>query len=205
MQEETNKVLIGRIAALLAVRGRKLHRALALSSRTEELLDDVVRDLDDLQDMVRRSGALPPISSRAPGPLEAARQSRRLPRESTLGVLSVILVPRSDGSAAAHIDGRSGILLPPFVAALLEILKADGGIVNDHLAGWKSIAAIQSALKERTKQHHSKAAVKELVYRLRGLLERHGENPFLVQSNRRLGYRFAVKRGPGTMTERDNQ
>jgi DNA-binding winged helix-turn-helix (wHTH) protein len=44
-----------------------------------------------------------------------------------------------------------------------------------------------------------------LIYRLRSLLERHGENPFLVQHNRRLGYRFAVRCGAGAVTDRDNQ
>jgi len=117
----------------------------------------------------------------------------------------MILVPHDDGSAEAHIDGRPGIRLPPFVAALLAILKSDGGLGKDQLVGWKSLAHLQTALMEHTKQHHSRAAVKELIYRLRSLLERHGENPFLVQHNRRLGYRFALRCGSGAVTDRDNQ
>lgn len=184
--------------------GRKLHRAQMLSSRTEELLDDVTNDLDDLRDMIRRSIPSSPHSNQKPGSPVAPRKTKQFAGESFHGSVSVTLAPRPDGSTMAQIDGRPGIPLPPLVAALLEILKADDGIASDPMVGWKSIAAIQFALKERTKQNHSESAVKELVYRLRGLLERHGENPFLIQTNRLLGYRFALQRGAGPLTERDN-
>lgn len=125
--------------------------------------------------------------------------------DSTHRGASVILVPNKAGSITAQIDGRAGISLSPLLATLLEILKAEGGVISDHLVGWKSIAAIQSALRERTNQNHSKAAIKELVYRLRGLLAYHGLNPSLIQSHRRLGYRFAVPHRAETITKYDNR
>jgi len=197
--------MVDNMAARLAMTGRKLDRAQALASRLEELLDDVARELGDLCDLVRRSTGSPPDLGQMSGPLRAPRRARRFSREAPQGVASVILVPHGDGSATAHIEGRPGICLPPFVAALLAILKSDGGIGKDHLVGWKSMAHIQSALVENTKQHLSRAAVKQLIYRLRSLLERHGESPFLVQHNLRLGYRFALRCGSGPVTDRDNQ
>ena len=115
----------------------------------------------------------------------------------------MVLDTHPDGSAVAQIDGLR-VPLPPYVAALLSILMADGGAAPDHLVGWKSVAAIQAALKERTKQNHTKAAVKELVYRLRKLLEDHDEDPSLVQYKRHFGYRFALRRGVSPKTESDN-
>jgi DNA-binding response OmpR family regulator len=204
MSKEENNRLIACITALMAMLCRKLLRAQALSSRTEELLDDVTRSLNDLQVMVSRCLVLPPNPDQTPFPLGTPRRFRRLARVSAHGVVSVNLVPRHDGSAVAQIDGVD-IPLPQNVAALLDVLMADRGVASDRLVGWKTVADIQAALKESTKQPHSKAAVKELVYRLRGLLERHGESRLLVQNNRRLGYRFTVRRGRGAMTEGDNQ
>lgn len=207
MSQEENKLSIENIAARLTMLGRKLRRARMLSSRTEELLDDVTREFDDLQGMVGRSITSTPNSSQVPRPGIVSRRRSRFPPESPPGVISVILVQNPggpDGSEVGRIDGRPGIPFPPFVAALLDVLKADCGSARDHLVGWKSIAAIQLALKERTKQNHSRKAVKELIYRLRNLLELHGENPFLVQNKPGVGYRIAVLRRIGTMTEREN-
>ena len=195
--QEANKNLNGASAARLAFLCREIERARVLASRTEEILDAVACELQDM--IGHHSLNLAKVTNSLGG----LRQRHGLLPKSSQNVASVVLVPGIDGSVTARIDGRSGIPLSPLLAALLEILKADGGVTGDHLVGWKSVAAIQSALKEPTKQHHSKAAIKELVYRLRSLLGRHGENPFLVQSHRHLGYRFAVEREP--KAESDNQ
>jgi hypothetical protein len=197
--------MVENMAARLAMTCRKLDRAQALASRLEELLDDVARDLGDLCELAMISTGSPPNSKQVPSSLRAPRRARRLSGEAPPGVATVHLVPQGDGSATAHIDGRLGIRLPPFVAALLTVLKSDAGIGRDHLVGWKPMAYLQTALKEHTNQYHSKAAVKELIYRLRILLERHGENPFLVQHKRRLGYRFAVRCCKGGVADRTDQ
>jgi hypothetical protein len=193
------------VAARLAVLGRKLDRVQTLSSRLEELLDEAAHDLGGLVESVSRANAATPGSGQLPRQLSVTRRTGQSPNEPVPGVVVVNVVPHADGSATAQFDGRPGIVLPPMVAAILEILKANVGDGKDHLVGWKSVEHIQSALKERTKQLHSSDAVKELVYRLRNLLERHGENRFLVQHNRLLGYRFAVRCAPMVPMDRNNQ
>jgi hypothetical protein len=98
-----------------------------------------------------------------------------------------------------------GIGLSPLVAVLMETLQADTGPTTDScLVGWKSVGAIQAALKNATNQESTEHAVKQLVLRLRRLLENHGESRSLVQSHRRFGYRFAVRRGIKTTANHDN-
>ena len=193
------------LAVRMVMLGRKLDRAQTLSSRLEELLDDAVRDLGELGELPGHANVTTPGPGQPTRHLRVTRRTSRFPKEPVPGVVDVNVVPHADGSATVQFDGRPGIVLPPLEAAMLEILKADGGIGRDHLVGWKSVVHIQSALKERTKQQHSKAAIKELVFRLRRLLEFNGENPFLVQSNRRLGYRLAIRCAPGPVAGRDNQ
>lgn len=95
--------------------------------------------------------------------------------------------------------------LPPLVAVVMETLQANTGRTTDScLVGWKSVADIQAALKNATGQLPSGHAVKQLVFRLRRLLESHGESPSLVQNNPRLGYRFAVRREIKTAANRNN-
>jgi hypothetical protein len=206
MPQEANKLLSDTLIRLMML-SKKFGRVRARVSRDEEDLDAIELELDDLLEDLRR--AVTHLLGASVGPTQAPRRvevtpgPRRQPRDSSRGVAAVVLVAGPNGSAVAQFDGV-GIPLPPYVAALLSILMADGGVDPDHLVGWKSVAAIQAALKERTKQDHSKAVVKQLIYRLRSLLERHGENPFLVQNHRRLGYRFAVRRRIKPKTESDN-
>jgi hypothetical protein len=185
MPQDSNKRLSEAFAARFTMLGRKIERARTLASRTEELLDAVACELADLRGMVRDS-----VETPLDNPIRRQRQHYG---ESSQGTGAVKLAAQPDGSAVAEIDGV-GIPLPPYVAALMGVLMADNGFTTDHLVGWKSIVAIQFALKQRTRQSHSKEAVKNLVYHLRKRLANHGVSPLLVQHNRRLGYRFAVRR-----------
>ncbi len=206
MAQEANKLLSEALIRLMML-GKKIGRVRRRVSRNEEDLDAIELELgdllDDLRRLVRHFMGTPVGPTQAPGRVDVTPGPRRRRREASRGVDYVLLVGGRNGSAVAQIDGV-GIPLPPYVAALLSILMADRGVTPGHLVGWKSVADIQAALKDRTKQHHSIAAVKELVYRLRRVLEQHGENPDLVQNDPRLGYRFAVRRGVGTKTECDN-
>jgi DNA-binding winged helix-turn-helix (wHTH) protein len=203
MPQSANRRLIETLTALAAPLGRKLLRAHALSSRTEELLDDVARSLNDLIDLVKSNLVSLPHSEQRATILGAQLGIRRLSKKPAQEAVSAVLVWRRDGSALARVDGAS-IPLPPKVAVLLDILVADRGFAADNLVGWKTVADILAVLKERTQQGHSKAAVKELVYRLRCLLECHGASASLVRSHRRLGYRFAVRRAPGSIPKDQN-
>ena len=204
MPQERRELSSDAMLARLEMLGKKIKRAGALADRVNEILDDAACDLDDLRGMVGRAVAAPlagPVS--APGQTGLGRRRRRRQQGPSPGVGSAALVAQPDGSAVAKIDGTD-IPLPPFVAALLEILMADSDVAADKFVGWKSPATIQFGLNQRTKREHSKAAVKELVLRLRDLLQRHGLDRFLVESNRQLGYRFALRRTVGLKTDRDN-
>ena len=206
MTRETDKLLSAALTRFVML-GRKIGRVRGSVSRNEEELDAIEREFGDLLDNFRRlvrhligtrvdpTGALKRVG--------VTLRPHWYSRDSSREVGSVVLVARPDGSAVAQIDGV-GIPLPPNVAALLSILKADGGVYPDHLVGWKSVGALQAGLKERSNQNHSKAAVKELIYRLRRLLEQHGGMPSLVQNHPRFGYRFALRRGVSNKTEMDN-
>jgi hypothetical protein len=204
MPHEPHKRSNDLLAARLVVLGRKLRLARTLASRSEELLDVAECELNDLRAMLTGPKAVPVEGSQAPRRAGMKLGSGRRPGKSSKGVVSVVMVPQPDDSSVTCLEERTSLSLPKSVAALLAVLKAEGGVVTDDLVGWKSVTAIQAALKERTKQSHSKAAVKELVYRLRNLLEQSGEDPFLVQNNRRLGYRFAVRGRVLAKTESDN-
>ena len=204
MPGEWNKLSNEALRAWLLLLERKLQRARERVSRAEEELDAIVCELVELQLKLAGSIAGQSGQSLAPEVRSLPRKPRRQADASFVGVNSVTLIAQADGSAMAQVEGRLHIPLPPLLAAMLDVLRADSDVSADHMVGWKSIAAIQAGLKERTKRQYSKAAIKELVYRLRQLLEKHGENFSLVQNNRRLGYRLAVRRGLGGRPEGDN-
>jgi hypothetical protein len=196
---------VANLAALLAMIKRKLKRAQKLSAQLEELVYDAASHFDDLCGMFGSSGGSPSGSVQLSGHLVVAQASGQVPIEPPREVSSVVLRPHGDGRATVQFDERPGIVLPPLVVVLLGILKAENDVGKDHLVGWKSVAHIQSSLKGHTQRQHSEAAVKNLVYRLRNLLEDHGENRLLVQEDDRLGYRLAVRCAPGAAADRDNQ
>ncbi|MGD0615477.1 MAG: hypothetical protein ABSA69_08580 [Verrucomicrobiota bacterium] len=202
MPKEKNKLSFEAIAAQLALMGRKLDQAQKLFDRLDGLLDAVACDLREL---IGHLIVFPLGSTKVSSPV-GGMPRRLLPLhcKSNPGVVSVLLIRNSDGSADAQIEGHSPIPLSPLLTTLLEILKADKGISDDHLVGWKSMASIQLALKESTGRNHSEASIKELIYNLRNCLECHREDRSLVENKPRFGYRFAVRRAAGTTTERDN-
>jgi hypothetical protein len=171
-------------------------------SSLEERLYGLLCDLDGL---VTLSVASPHLARHLPpafSPELAWSERRRLlQQEAVAGARSVKITPLTNGAARIQIDGRPEISLPPAVAALLQILKADFGPQTDQMVGWKTIADIKQALLKRTGGAFTDRAAKQLVYRLRRKFEEHGENKFLIQSRRKLGYRIALRRGDGTLAE----
>ena len=117
------------------------------------------------------------------------------------GVSEIKSVARGDGSRVVHVDGRAGVPLTGNLADLLEVLKADTGDSPDLFVSWKSLGVVVDRLKACTGRNLSGKAVRQLIYRLRNQLEYHGENRLLVQSDRRLGYRFALRRGAGSIVK----
>lgn len=108
-------------------------------------------------------------------------------RMAEQGVSHVSVALHPDGSADVQVDEGKHFVLPPTLAALLAILVADDQSSDDKMVSWKSIESVIRQLGVR------RPALAQLLYRLRKELSKRGSvNPFLVQSNRRRGLRFAV-------------
>ena len=197
MNAEPNKPTSALGLGLAGLRS-KLERLRKDLSGLEERLYGLLCELEEL---VKSSGTtpshatqeLPPHPTDPSGALPERR--RLMQQQASLVAISVKITSLSGGSALVQIDGRSTLQLSPAVAALFQVLKADFGSNPDTIVGWKSMADLKPALAKRMGGAFSDQAVKELIYRLRRVLEKHGENPFLLQNNRKLGYRLAVRRG----------
>src|SRR2546426_1238339 len=131
----------------------------------------------------------------APGQTKATKPLRYL---AETGASSLVIRPRADGVAEIRIDGGKRFTLPPTLADLLSALAMDNGVGDDGIVGWKSIKEIGEFLTKQTGKPVTKRAITQNVYRLRKeLFERGGVNPYLIQTNRRRGLRFALRRKTG--------
>ena len=189
--------LLAQVRALV-----RRHRSLVSRLSSVELLADSIS-----LELVRLEECL---NAAAPGvlPLPAARAARRAkadsPRErlrlvAEAGASALEIRPRADGSFEVRVDGGGRFLLPPLLAELLSVLALDGAPPKDAadgLAGWKALDEVAALLAKKTGRRYTSRAVTQAVYRLRcELFKRCGVNPFLVQTNRRHGARFALRRG----------
>ena len=115
---------------------------------------------------------------------------------------SLKLVYCADDSAEACIDWGKPVKLTATLAALLEILAdKNTGVSDDDLIGWKTYAEVAEALKQKTGKILDKHAIHQNIYRLRiELMRQRGLSPKLIQTNPRLGLRFALLRKlPGSL------
>jgi len=111
------------------------------------------------------------------------------------GASSLEIKARPDGMATVRIDGGKQFTLPPMLADLITALSIDNGKADDPFVGWKSIKEVAEYLTKQTGRPVSKRAITQNLYRLRKeLFDRGGVNPYLVQTNRRRGMRFALRR-----------
>jgi hypothetical protein len=194
---------VERVRDRVAMLSKGSQRVRVRAARDEENMDAIECELgnllDDLQGMVRGSGVVPLAGkTKAPRRVGVTRGPRWPSRGPSHAVGSAELIAQPNGSATAQIDGTD-IGLPPYVAAILDILMGDNGGHPDNLLPWNSVATIQALLTKRTKRNHSKAAVKEMVLRLRNLLEKRGLDRWFVETNPQLGYRVALRRKAGTV------
>jgi hypothetical protein len=122
------------------------------------------------------------------------------------GTSSLDIKPRPDGMADIRIDGGKRFTLPPALADLLTVLSIDNGLSEDSLVGWKSVTEIAEYLGKQSGKPVTKRAITQSVYRLRKeLFDRGGVNPYLVQTNRRRGIRFALRKKPVPMIADDRR
>ncbi|MFY9556903.1 MAG: hypothetical protein WAV47_19505 [Blastocatellia bacterium] len=111
---------------------------------------------------------------------------------------------RPDGLADIRIDGGKQFALPPTLADLLTALSIDNGPGDDAFVGWKTVKEVAEYLTRQSGKPVSKRAITQNVYRLRKeLFDRGGVNPYLVQTNRRRGIRFALRRKPNPVIAND--
>lgn len=111
------------------------------------------------------------------------------------GAASLEIHPRPDGTADVRVDGGKQFNLPPNLADLMTALSIDNGAGDDGFVGWKTSKEIAEYLAKQSGKSVSKRAITQIVYRLRKeLFDRGGVNPYLVQTNRRRGFRFALRR-----------
>lgn len=173
---------------------RRQRRLLERLSRAEELADALAFDLEEVERAL--AGAQPePLAasrSRAAGPPND-RLSLRRTAEAGVGSLEVGWA--SDGAADVSLDGGKAFRLPSGLGELLEVLALDSGRSDDGLVGWKTLDELAILLGKRRGQPVRRHAVTQLVYRLRHeLFARGAVNPYLVQSSRARGARFALRR-----------
>jgi hypothetical protein len=151
-------------------------------------------DFED-QDGVAISGPI------ADAPVKSKKPLRYL-AESGTSLLEI--KARPDGMADVRIDGGKQFTLPPTLADLMTALSIDNGLSEDAFVGWKTVKEIADYLTKQSGKPVSRRAITQNVYRLRReLFDRGGVNPYLVQTNRRRGIRFALRRKPTSVITGD--
>jgi hypothetical protein len=135
---------------------------------------------------------LPP----APGPVPEHGHRPR-PPHGVASAVSVRVTPLASGAAMVSVDGRTEMKLTAALAALFQALCDDTGSQPDLCVGWKTVGDLQLSLAKSLGGAVTEQAVKQLVFRLRNELQHRGEDRNLVQNHRKLGYRFALRRGGG--------
>jgi hypothetical protein len=111
------------------------------------------------------------------------------------GATMLEIKTRPDGMADVRIDGGKSFTLPPTLADLITALSIDNGQCEDAFVGWKTIREVADYLSRQSNKPVTKRAITQNIYRLRReLFDRGGVNPYLIQTNRRRGIRFALRR-----------
>jgi hypothetical protein len=166
------------------------HRSLLKRiSKAEELADGIALNIEQLLTLVE-AGALAHAS--VDHTIRSHKESSQNEPQPA-GAFSVEFDSCADGSAVVWIDGR-GFTLSPTLTDLLMVLCEDTGRSPDGFIGWKSINEVARSLKKKTGRRFTNHALTQNVHRLRQLLLKAGLNPDLVQTNRRCGLRFALRR-----------
>jgi hypothetical protein len=200
-QPKLNKVEILQIVRQIILEMRVMHRVL---ERSEERADSVRQYLRALESTLAAEcrAVLPGLGTVVP-PLVPKTVSRRrigeswaeLKKLAEAGVARLDIQWLSKRSARVQVDDMKAFTLSLTLARLLEILAQDDAHTDGALVRWKSYDEVANALEKQVGRHFKKHAIKQLVYRLRRtLVGSGGLNPFLVQSDREFGLRFALRR-----------
>ncbi|HUQ30902.1 MAG TPA: hypothetical protein VM095_02235 [Pyrinomonadaceae bacterium] len=172
------------------------HRSLlSRLSNAELLADHIALDLSRLEKCLETGDSLPIREcQKRTRQQEGGQRREHLRLLADSGATMLEIKPRSDGFSDVRIDAGKSFALPPMLADLLAVLSLTGAASDDGLVGWKTIDEVAILLGKRSSRRFSRHAVTQSVYRLRKeLFNRGGANPYLIQTNRRRGVRFALR------------
>ncbi len=168
--------------------------------RNEERADSVAQDLVALEQALAGGceSKLSRVAPRASQPRRRTERSFLLELAAESGVQKLEVTRLANGQASIQIDGGPAFKLPATLSALLAVLAADTAKADGNLVGWKPISAVIGQLEKTLGRPFTPHAIHQLVSRLRAALAiKGGVNPFLVQSHRQYGLRFALRRQRG--------
>jgi hypothetical protein len=166
-------------------------------------MSQLIKMLEEVLDQDTEGLAKSPTESRG---VERTEAKKPLFYLAESGTSSLEIKPRPDGMADIRIDGGKRFTLPPALADLMTVLSIDNGLSEDSLVGWKSVKEVAEYLGKQSGKPVTTRAITQSVYRLRKeLFDRGGVNPYLVQTNRRRGIRFALRRKSVPMIAEDRR
>ena len=154
------------------------------AERTGEAADAAARAVQDMRDFLGALTELPQL----PPPRRRARSleaERLLHAEARVGV-SLAIEPAHDGSAEVSVNGRPSFRLPPQLAALMMILAAAAERPDPERGAWRTREEIANALSQHLGRTIKPAHVPRLIYKLRNVMRKAGENVSVVDTSRRL-------------------
>ena len=186
-----SQALLGKIREL----ARRHRCLLSRLSNAELLADSIALDLSRIERLLETGelASLPSIEIDGV-PRDRGPRNQELRVLADSGVATLEITVRGDGLSDVRVDAGKQFSLPPMLADLLATLAMDGGYSNDGLVPWKTVDEVAILLAKRSSRRVSRHAVTQGIYRLRReLFHRGGANPYLIQTNRRRGVRFALK------------
>ncbi len=191
-RQNTSRLDLIRRLALIFKQQTKLANKLG---KCEELAQNIEFDLAELlEELALKPDALV-VAVGSPRVKRGIGNVAPLGSPNSRAASSLEIAEQDDGSFRVRIDGRPEFKLSPLLGALLSILAAENGFQPGEKVSWKILSEIPGLLESKTSKKFSEHAVSQLVSRLRKELFANGENPGLVQTNRRLGaVRFAFQR-----------
>ena len=194
--------LLGRIRDLA-----RRHRTLVSRISSAELLaDSIALELRRIEECLEACASPAPARDyeKSSSEKEAAQAGEQLRRVAETGAGRLEIKPRADGPCEVRVDGGKQFLLPPLLADLLSGLSIEGAFAGDGLVGWKTLDEVAILLAKKTGRKFGRHTVTQNIYRLRKeMFGRGGVNPYLVQTNRRRGARFALRHRTAPVIESD--
>lgn len=188
--QQTPEVLI-RLREL----ARRYRSLVSRISSAELLADSIALDLARIEKCLETGALVEPCGDEQTfGRKDKGQLREQLRLLAETGAATLEIKPRTDGLCDVRIDAGKQFKLPPSLSDLLSILSLDGGASDDGLIGWKTLDEVAILLGKRSGRRFNRHTVTQSIYRLRKeLFNRGGVNPFLVQTNRQRGVRFALK------------